>query len=178
MLGSALNKDFFPPSIMDRLLKTIYSKCPVKSSQGPRFGKWWLTHGENKALETGRYHDPPQNWTIMTATMAITIAATTIMSINTKACILESLVLSRNLVFGNRTFHFDWHQLDYSDIWVLWGIVAAPVVRNYSRSDYWMSYFLSDYWYLWTVGLPTVTWLCLGLECSNARSFQERSDNR
>ena len=39
--------------------------------------------------------------------MAITIATTTIMLINTKGSILESLPLFRGLEFGNKTFHFD-----------------------------------------------------------------------
>ena len=39
--------------------------------------------------------------------MAITIATTTVMSINTKASILESLPLSRGPAFDNGTFHFD-----------------------------------------------------------------------
>ena len=39
--------------------------------------------------------------------MTITIATTTIMLINTKGPILESLLLFGGLEFGNETFHFN-----------------------------------------------------------------------
>ena len=62
------------------------------------------TCDENKSWDNERNHNPLQNSPIVTATIAITIATTAIMSINTKASILESLPLSRGLVFGNRIF--------------------------------------------------------------------------
>ena len=39
--------------------------------------------------------------------MTFTVATTTIMLINTKGSILESLLLFRGLEFSNETFHFD-----------------------------------------------------------------------
>ena len=39
--------------------------------------------------------------------MTFTVATTTIMLINTKGSILESLLLFRGLEFGNETFHFN-----------------------------------------------------------------------
>ena len=46
------------------------------------------TRGENKSWDNGRNHNPPQNSPIKTTTMAIPIATTIIMLINTKGSIL------------------------------------------------------------------------------------------
>jgi len=65
------------------------------------------TRAENKAWDNGRNHNPPQNSRIIATMRAIIIATTTVKSIIIKAFILEFFPLSRSLVLGNRTFHFD-----------------------------------------------------------------------
>ena len=71
------------------------------------FSEHYCTRGENKPLDKGRDHNPPQNSPIEITTMTFTIAITTTMLINTKGSILESLPLFRVLEFGNETFDFD-----------------------------------------------------------------------
>ena len=65
------------------------------------------TRDENKSRDNGCNHNPPQNSPIKTTTMTSTVATTTIMLINTKGSILQSLLLLRDLEFGNETFHFN-----------------------------------------------------------------------
>ena len=68
----------------------------------------------------------------MTITIAVTIATTTVMSINIKAFILEPFHLSRCPAFANKTFHFDCGvNLSHCSIGIVeWGIVVAPVVSG------------------------------------------------
>ena len=63
--------------------------------------------GENKCWENRRNYGPPRKIQTLRQPNITTITNATIMTINTRACIFASLVISKSMWLGNTTFDFD-----------------------------------------------------------------------
>ena len=89
----------------------------------------WAPASRTSPETTGATMTPPQDWTTLTTTIVIKIISTTIMTINTRAGIFVSLLLSETMRTGNRIFGFDWNRFELW--WLSVGRIAvAPAVSG------------------------------------------------